>query len=174
MRPLRFWQGYALHLWQTTVHKLWVAYYMVRYLLSQPGIHGPVAVGEFLRRAVVHDLSKYRFDEARGFAETVFDLKSTPYSSDPDGAYRTLLRRIKPSIKLHYARNSHHPEHYSGGYAEMTAADRAEMLCDWAAAVRRQKDGDLASSIRQNVERFGYDGREALRLGRLATAIGAL
>jgi hypothetical protein len=157
VRGLRFWRGYVWHVVATTVHKGWVAYYIVRYLVSQPGIHGPVSVGEMLRRAVVHDLSKYQWVEARAFAEVIFDLKHTTYGTD---AYRELLRRIKPSL-----------EHR---YAEMSDADRAEMLCDWAAAVRRHADGDLKASIAGNMKRFGYDAVEALRLGRVACAIGAL
>jgi hypothetical protein len=149
-----------------------VAYYIVRYLVSQPGIHGPVSVGEMLRRAVVHDLSKYQWVEARAFAEVIFDLKHTTYGTD---AYRALLRRIKPSLEHHYAENSHHPEHYGGGYAEMSDADPAEMLCDWAAAVRRHADGDLKASIAQNMKRFGYDADEASATRPCSrVAIGAL
>lgn len=168
---LHFWRGYVWHIGATTLHKAWVAYYIVRYVLSSPGAHGPVSALEMLRRAVVHDLSKYQWVEARAFAEVIFDLKTTTYGTD---AYRELLRRIKPSVDHHYAVNSHHPEHYADLYAGMSDADRAEMLCDWAAAVRRHADGDLERSIAQNMKRFEYGGDEALRLGRLAAAIGAL
>lgn len=162
--------GLVMHYWQTTVHKGWVAYYLFRYSLSHPGVHGPMSFLEAARRAVVHDLSKYRWDEARAFAEVIWDLRTTTYGSEQ---YKALLRQIGPALELHYARNAHHPNHYES-YAAMPQADRDEMLCDWAAAVKRHADGDLRRSIVQNIERFGYDGLEALRLGHLAHAIGAL
>jgi hypothetical protein len=164
---IRFWRGYVWHIGATTVHKLWVAWYLLRAAAANY-----IPPGVAFRRALAHDLTKYQWVEARAFAEVIFDLKTTTYATD---AYRALLRRIKPSIEHHYAANSHHPEHYGeNGYGKMPRLDQVEMLCDWAAAVRRHADGDLERSIAQNAERFGYGGDEALWLGRLAVAIGAL
>jgi hypothetical protein len=36
----------------------------------------------------------------------------------------------------------------------MTLVDIVEMFCDWKAAVRRHKDGDLETSINVNKDRF--------------------
>lgn len=156
--------GYIWTQAATTKHKALVAYYMLRFAINRR-----VPLGQWLLRALRHDLSKYRWVEARGFAETIFELRKTPYGSDE---YRALLKRIKPSIEAHYKVNSHHPE-YWGGYAAMPMLDRMEMLCDWAAAVRRHDDGCIARSIALNAERWGYDQLEAKRLRDWAATIGA-
>jgi len=83
-------------------------------------------------------------------------LGNSTYGSDE---YRESLRSIKPSIKKHYQRNSHHPEYhtvgtYTLGINGMNLKDIIEMWCDWQAAVRRHKDGKLESSIENNKKRF--------------------
>jgi hypothetical protein len=175
--------GYWVAQWQTAVHKGWVAWFMLRLLWScwrEPivlpdkarfacGVDG--FVGAWVSRMVRHDVSKFRWDEASGFAETIFELKHVRYGT---AAYRALLRRIGPSIELHYRRNDHHPEHFRRGYGEMPWIARMEMLCDWAAAIRRTKDGDLRRSIDKNAHRFGYGPRDRAWLLGLASRIGAL
>lgn len=47
------------------------------------------------------------------------------------------------------------------GIAGMTLIDLVEMFCDWAAAVQRHADGDLARSIEINRERFGISDQLA-------------
>lgn len=156
-----------VHVWQTTVHKGWVAYYMAR---LWPVARHSVTAREWARRAVVHDWTKYRPDEALAFATTILELRDTTYGSDE---YRALLRRIKPSIDLHYRRWDHHPEHWAS-YYDMAMTAKLEMIADWAAAVRRHADGDLAASIRGNATRFGYGPSEQRFLFMCAKAMGAL
>jgi hypothetical protein len=36
----------------------------------------------------------------------------------------------------------------------MDLLDLVEMFCDWRAAVRRHRDGDIVESVEHNVERF--------------------
>jgi hypothetical protein len=129
--------GYWVAQWQTAVHKGWVAWFMLRLLWScwrEPivlpdkarfacGVDG--FVGAWVSRMVRHDVSKFRWDEASGFAE-------------------------------------------------MPWIARMEMLCDWAAAIRRTKDGDLRRSIDKNAHRFGYGPRDRAWLLGLASRIGAL
>lgn len=158
MRPMLL-AGYAKHYGSTTLHKVWVARNLAR-----------VGV-ELARRAVMHDLSKYAKVEAEGFAEVIFDLKTTTYGTEE---YRALLRRIRPSLDHHYARNTHHPEHWRGGFADMGLLDRIEMLCDWEAASRRHADGNLARSIRQNQERFDYSDADARALEDLAIKLNLM
>jgi hypothetical protein len=43
------------------------------------------------------------------------------------------------------------------------------MLADWKAATLRHADGDLARSIEQNAERFGYDDKMKKLLYNTAT-----
>lgn len=131
--------NWIMHYWQTTTHKAWVAYYMLRFS------------ARLTWRAVVHDLSKYTPSESEGFVRNIRRLRTTTYGT-PE--YKALLDDIKPSIALHYARNSHHPEHYDNGISDMDMADVVEMLCDWRAAVRRHADGDVKKSILSNTARF--------------------
>lgn len=161
--PMRLLHGYVVTQGATTKHKAWVAFYMLRLALADPQWR----TRAWLWRAIRHDWTKYRWDEASGFARTIFDLKTVSYGTDE---YRALLRKIKPSIERHYSRWSHHPEHHES-YAAMPLIDRAEMICDWTAACRRHADGDIMRSIEHNQERFGYDDVERLRLTRWAELI---
>lgn len=187
---MRFAAGYVVAQWQTVAHKWWVAWYMARLMRSyrRGGVWSgdfkkPRSRREWLRRMVRHDVSKFRWSEARGFASTIFELRRTTYGSD---AYRALLARIEPSLRLHYARNDHHPEFWAGEarrmaddlgepvepWRMMPRIARMEMLCDWAAACRRHDDGDLRRSIVVNQRRFGFDEDERRLLGRWASRLG--
>lgn len=165
---MKYLAGYLVHIGSTLKHKCWVGYYLLPWALRYAPLR---AWPNYVWRGVVHDASKFTYAESDGFARTIFDLKTSTYGSDE---YRALLRQIKPSIQHHYQRNSHHPEHWPGGYAQMPPTDRIEMVADWSAAVRRHADGDLGKSITQNADRFGYDEAEAARLRRVAAEMGAL
>ena len=166
---MKYLAGYLVHLWGTTVHKFWVALFILRFCCRL----GNQARDQFVRqtieqlakRALTHDLSKYRWSEAHYFALTIFDLWQTTYGS-PE--YQAELRRIKPAIDLHYQRNRHHPEHFAGGFYKMDVIDVVEMVADWCASVRRHKDGDIHRSITLNQTRFGYSDRFALSLRSMA------
>lgn len=164
----RFAAGVVKHYWATMVHKVWVAYYLLRYWAHPRSTDH---AWSFVWRAIVHDLSKFRWDETRGFAKAVFDLKHTEFGSD---AYKEAATRILPSIERHYRRNSHHPQFYPRGYEQMGDYDIVEMVADWAAAVRRHRDGDLEKSIRVNQARFGYLDEDAAELRRIAGMMGVL
>ena len=80
--------------------------------------------------------------------------------------YKECMAGLKPAIEHHYQVNSHHPEHYPDGFAGMSLLDRIEMYCDWKAAVKRNKNGDLNKSIEINAKRFNIPPEwvEAFRL----------
>ena len=80
-------------------------------------------------------------------------LKQLTYGSDE---YKAVLDGMRPALKHHYNKNSHHPEHYRDGISGMTIVDLVEMFCDWCAATERHEDGNIDRSIIQNMERFGY------------------
>jgi len=108
-----------------------------------------------VKRAFLHDLSKFLPSEAGGFIKVIDKLENSTYGSDE---YRESLRSIKPSIEKHYKRNSHHPEYNEGiGIYGMSLKDVVEMWCDWQAAVKRHKDGKLENSIESNKKRFSMD-----------------
>ena len=131
--------------WGTLTHKLWVFWFMLR------------MCGKLLYRAVTHDWSKFTAKEAGPMAAVVDLLKTTKYNS-PE--YKAQLEAIQPSLTWHYKRNSHHPEHYTS-MRQMSLLDVFEMLMDWAAAVKRQKNGDIRASIESNKARFGYTAEVA-------------
>lgn len=102
-------------------------------------------------RAVYHDLSKLREPELSGFDTVKEKLSALVYGSEE---YKAALAELKPTLDLHYAANSHHPEHFVNGVDGMSLFDLVEMLLDWKAATERMKDGDIRRSIEINAERF--------------------
>lgn len=129
-----------LHYWGTTAHKCWVCWYIFWFCFR------------LLWRSVIHDWTKYGWVESKGFFRTITKLKGSKYGSP---GYQDLLDEIKPSLDHHYAHWSHHPQHFQGGYSEMSLEDLVEMFCDWRAAVRRHATGDIRKSIEHNKGRFG-------------------
>jgi hypothetical protein len=98
---------------------------------------------ELQRRGLVHDLSKLSTDEFEGFTRINRAAREHPYGSEE---YRSGLRQEKPTVDLHYSRNSHHPEFHGHPLeprvtlgVEMVAErmgflDLIEMVCDWRGA----------------------------------------
>lgn len=132
-------------------------------------LHGVIMV--LLDRAAGHDLSKLRDPELSMFNEYTPRLRELEYGSDE---YKRCLEDMGAALREHYANNSHHPEFYADGIRGMTLIDLTEMLCDWAAAVMRVADGDLAASIEKNQERFGYSDELRLILENTARDLGML
>ena len=102
-------------------------------------------------RARNHDQSELESPEQEIFGETFEELGKTEYGT-PE--YDKLLERVKPAIDHHYANNRHHPEHWPDGINNMTLIDLIEMLCDWKAATKRNKNGNIRTSIEKNATRF--------------------
>ncbi len=105
-------------------------------------------------RAAVHDRSKLQEPEKSVFDRMTPVLRTLTYGSDE---YKAALVEMGEGLKHHYARNSHHPEHYPNGIAGMSLLDIVEMLCDWKAASERTKQGNIAASLTHNKQRFGID-----------------
>jgi hypothetical protein len=103
-------------------------------------------------RANVHDLSKLQAPEKAAFDVATPKLKGLTYGS-PE--YKAATDELGVALEHHYKANSHHPQHFPDGIDGMSLLDVVEMFCDWAAAVKRHDDGDLAKSIEINKERFG-------------------
>lgn len=186
---MKFAWGYVRTQVGTTVHKFWVARNICAWIVSDVkrlwSEDEPMPIAQafrevkvslalwlrLLRRALLHDLSKYRWDEAKAFAQTIDRLRTTTYGSP---GYDDLLKAIKPAISLHYSRNRHHPEFHPKGFAEMTRVDRIEMIADWGAAVRRHDDGDLDRSLTTNAGRFLYSASDEAVLRGMATRMRLL
>jgi hypothetical protein len=105
-------------------------------------------------RAQVHDASKFEEPERSVFADNTPKLAKTEYGT-PE--YDVLLEQVKPAIEHHYAKNTHHPEHWPHGIEDMDLLDLVEMLADWTAATKRNKNGNIHKSIEHNEQRFGIN-----------------
>lgn len=99
-----------------------------------------------------HDASKLKSPEKEGFDKYTPMLAKMEYNS-PE--YKKCLEELKdPYLKHHYESNSHHPEHFENGIDGMNLYDLIEMLCDWKAAVKRNKNGNIYKSLEINKGRF--------------------
>jgi hypothetical protein len=106
---------------------------------------------ELGQRADAHDASKLEEPERALMAEHMNLLGETTYGT-PE--YEALLEKIKPALEHHYANNRHHPQHWPNGVDDMDLIDLCEMLADWIAATKRNKNGNIHKSIEVNAERF--------------------
>ena len=118
------------------------------------------AITELVERSVRHDLSKTADPELAVFDKFTPKLRDSTYGSEE---YKGYLASMGEGLAHHYAVNRHHPEHFTRGVHGMTLVDLVEMLADWKAATERHADGDLARSLRQQAERFGFSDE----LGRI-------
>lgn len=104
---------------------------------------------DLAQRALVHDASKMADDEFAGFARINAVAREAKFGT-PE--YTESMKGERPTIDLHFSRNSHHPErpgllgeqaetdrglpddatywHARDG-ARMTFLDVIEMVCDW-------------------------------------------
>lgn len=108
-------------------------------------------IQELTQRSIDHDKSKLESPEMETFAEVTSILKTLPYGSKE---YTDNLDAIKECIQHHYQNNRHHPEHFVNGVWGMTLIDVLEMVCDWKAAAKRTKGGDIYHSLKINKDRF--------------------
>lgn len=89
------------------------------------------------QRSDIHDASKMLDDEFAGFSRINAAARVHKFGSQE---YKDGLKSEKPTIDLHFSRNTHHAEYYgelpeariNGRGAEgMTFLDIIEMVCDW-------------------------------------------
>lgn len=113
-----------------------------------------LVIRQLLDRAEAHDQSKLDRPEVQAFSEYTPKLAASTYGS-PE--YEGFRKAMGPALAHHYAKNSHHPEHFDAGVSDMTLLDLIEMFCDWKAATLRHHDGNLRKSIKINAERFGIN-----------------
>jgi hypothetical protein len=130
---------YVLNFISTVRHKIYVASYLIRFSLRM------------IWRGLLHDNSKFRSDEFRGYASVIDNLSNSTYGSV---TYNTNKNKIRHIINLHYSRNDHHPEHHEN-FQFMNLEDITEMFFDWVSSAKRHKDGNVVRSIIINQDRFG-------------------
>lgn len=107
-------------------------------------------------RAVEHDRSKLEPPEIAAFTEHTNRLAQIEYGSED---YQRELEELEVALEHHYANNRHHPEHFEHGVSGMNLVDVVEMFCDWRAATKRNKNGNILKSIELNVQRFKMDAQ---------------
>ena len=110
-----------------------------------------ICQNELKLRARLHDESKLQSPEKELFDEFTPKLAGCTYGSDE---YKEYLKGLKVALDHHYAKNSHHPEHYENGVNGFDLFDLIEMFMDWKAATERHNDGDIRKSIEINKNRF--------------------
>lgn len=109
------------------------------------------ACQELINRANKHDDSKLKSPEKELFDELTPKLKNLTYNSQE---YKNSLKELEVALNHHYAKNSHHAQHYPNGIDGMNLFDIVEMFFDWKAASERHHDGNIVHSISQNRDRF--------------------
>jgi hypothetical protein len=95
------------------------------------------AAVEIIRRGCEHDKSKHEEVELGPLTELELLIAregQAPFGSEKYEQQRMMLGQM---LKHHYAKNSHHPEHYKNGVEGMDLFDVVEMLFDWIAASER-------------------------------------
>lgn len=102
-------------------------------------------------RGYAHDTSKMKDPEFKAFLKYTPKLWGTTFGSDE---YFKYIEEMKPALQHHYSVNRHHPEHFENGVSGMNLVDLIEMFCDWLAATKRHKDGNIFKSIETNGRRF--------------------
>lgn len=112
----------------------------VRYFLD-------VFIIDLIKRGQIHDNSKFEEPELSLFAEHHGEFKDLVYGSNE---YKKLIEKIKTAVNYHHSKNKHHPEYWENGIDDMTLVDLIEMICDWRAAIEKNKDGDIFRSLEIN------------------------
>lgn len=108
-------------------------------------------IQELDKRGQTHDASKFEEPERSIFAKNRPKLAKAEYGSKE---YQDLIDESQVAIDHHYSKNRHHPNHWTLGIEDMDLVDIVEMLCDWTAATKRNKNGNIHKSIDVNQERF--------------------
>jgi hypothetical protein len=103
-------------------------------------------------RSLVHDGSKLEEPEKSMYDEYKPKIAAAEqefgYGSPQ---YEQVVKEMGVALHHHFAKNSHHPEHYSNGINGMSLLDLIEALADWKAA--SQKSGQPLN-IEANKRRF--------------------
>jgi hypothetical protein len=107
---------------------------------------------ELQKRGELHDASKLDPDQKPVLDAVLPTLQELVYGTDE---YNTAAQSLAPAMERHYAKSSHHAQHYANGIAGMDLIDLIEMYCDWAAATLRTKNGELDRSSEINIKRYG-------------------
>lgn len=111
-------------------------------------------IAELTRRSVCHDASKLLPDEKELLGRFGPLLDQCEFGTE---AHECVAQQAADFFSLHYARNSHHPQHFANGIAGMDLFDLIEMMCDWIASSQRVNGTSVEVGLRYNITRFKID-----------------
>ena len=121
-------------------------------------------VSKLNERRDLHDISKFKEDEYKGFLELDSEEVSKLYDTDQEEYKKRIANNV--GIELHYSRNSHHPEHYNyepttgsylgEWYKYMSFLAVIEMVIDWKSACETY-GSDFGESVEKSIKRFEPD-----------------
>lgn len=131
------------HYWATIKHKAQILWITIQTCVA------------LLRRAFVHDNSKFGKTEAEAFAALEGEFADVVFGSPQ---YYDRLQILRGALSHHYRVNRHHPEHFQKGFVDMGFLDVVEMLIDWRASSKRNA-GSLEESLLACQSRFGFDDK---------------
>lgn len=118
-------------------------------------------IAKLHERSDLHDLSKFLEDEFDGFQKAD---EAGLYTKFGTGEYKKLIAENE-GIRLHYQRNTHHPEHYKDGsegishvfeVEKMSFLDIVEMVIDWKSASETYGK-NFMEGLDYSLERFRCD-----------------
>lgn len=99
---------------------------------------------ELTIRAANHDLSKLQPEEQEIYERVTPEFASVKYGT-PE--YEAVKAKLGPALEHHYRSNDHHPEHFANGFLDMNAMQLDEVIADWDAAMRRDPNANVDSSL---------------------------
>ena len=105
-------------------------------------------------RGTIHDLSKFGLTEAPIFSQHLSKLKKVEFGTVE---YDNMKTDLRTALDHHYKHNRHHPEHFKNKIHDMSLIDVVEMFCDWEAAIKRTKKGDIIHSIHVMTNKLNLD-----------------
>ena len=110
---------------------------------------------ELRQRARDHDRSKLQLDEFEGYERINSAARKYAYGS-PE--LKDAIR-AENCVALHYARNSHHPEHHAS-IEEMFFMDIIEMVIDWYSASVTYGKTPLSDSLPDLRNRYDFSSEQ--------------
>ncbi len=136
--------------------------YLARYLIH---CNRSVDAIRLIGRCSVHDISKIQnTEEFMSLASIIDEIDAM------NDVKHVLSEKQQEAIRLHWQRNSHHPEYYDNPN-DMSELDLLEMACDCHARSRQCHTDLLAYIDAQQELRFHFDRTHFRRLKAYCTAL---
>ena len=135
----------------TLIHKAFVVRsgnYLAAYLTKH---NRSVDAIRLMKRCHDHDASKLRNTEEFMYLASIVDEIDSMHDVE-----HVLSTKQQEAIKLHWKRNSHHPEHYDSPN-DMSDLDLLEMACDCHARSKQYKTNLIEYIDAQQEIRFHFD-----------------